>query len=225
MCDASAVDLRPATAAELPFLQPGPELVDVPRMGPLDLNSLRGYPRILSAYLVPSLTRIEERLFVFGLVTSRRPERVLEIGFRFGGMSFLMLSAMQDTGRGQLVSIDPSPSAALDFSQFGESFHLVTGNSPAALAEAGRILGGPVDLAFVDGDHVRAAVAADLQGVFPLMAPGGYILLHDAFTPDVRESTEEFLASKTGVVVDCGFVCPWHNEQGWSGLRLLRVEG
>jgi len=40
------------------------------------------------------------------------------------------------------------------------------------------------DLIFVDGDHVAAAVAKDLENSCKWLSEGGTIVLHDAFPPD-----------------------------------------
>ena len=40
--------------------------------------------------------------------------------------------------------------------------------------------GGPVDLVFVDGDHLEPGVLADWELWHPHVAPGGHVLFHDA---------------------------------------------
>lgn len=214
--------VKTVTEDSLPLL-PGVRDHDAPRTEPLDLHGLDSYPRVVAAYFAPSLSRIEERLFVFGFLIARRPERVLEIGFRYGGMAYVILNAMEDSGQGRLVSVDPAPQPALDFGSLNRRFTLVRGPSPDALPRACELLGGPIDICFIDGDHAEAAVTADLDGVLPLMANDSYILLHDPYRPDVSRATEMFLARHGPRVLDCGYPCPLKGDEDWSGLRLLRV--
>jgi predicted O-methyltransferase YrrM len=187
-----------------------------------ELESIDSWGRILAAYDAPSLTSHAERVFTYGLILAKRPERVLEIGFRYGGSSFLMLCALQDAERGRLVSIDPHPDPVVDFARFGDRFTLIRGASPLEVPKAVQTLGGPVDLCFVDGDHSYAAVLADLFAIEPHMANDSYALLHDASFPDVQRATDEFLNRHRNRVIDCGLVCPLTSADGWSGLRMLR---
>jgi len=39
---------------------------------------------------------------------------------------------------------------------------------------------GPVRLLFVDGNHERASVEADVDAWLPFLVPGGFLLLHDS---------------------------------------------
>jgi hypothetical protein len=207
----------------LPFIESEASRHGVVRTTEFDLNSIDSWGRILGAYDAPSQTTHSERLFTYGLIMAKRPERVLEIGFRFGGNSFLMLCALEDVGHGKLVAIDPEPAPVLDFSRFGDRFTLIRGRSPEDVPRAIDALGGTVDFCFVDGDHTAPSVRADLEAIIPHMAKESYVLLHDATRPSVHRATQAFLSTRSGRVIDCGLVCPWASDDKWSGLRLLRV--
>jgi predicted O-methyltransferase YrrM len=210
--------------SSLPLLRPREELSGVAVMPLIDFSSIYSYGRIISAYETPAQASIAERLFLFAAVVAKSPSRVLEIGFRYGGTSFLILCALADAGGGgRLVSIDPEPESVLDFSHFGDRFRLIQGRSPDDLPAALAVLGGPVDLCFVDGDHDYAGVLADLEAVGPHMAMESFLLLHDAQRPTVRHATDEFLRRHAPRVVDCGLVAPTTNEEQWGGLRMLRM--
>ena len=207
----------------LPFLLPKAKALGIATTSAYDLNSLESWGRVLGVYDAPSETTHGERLFTFGLVMAKRPERVLEIGFRFGGNSFLMSCALEDVGRGSLVALDPYPESVLDFTRFGDRFSLIRGRSPEDVPRAVAALGGRVDLCFLDGDHSYSAVRKDLEAIDRHMADESYILMHDATYPAVQRATDEFLAERAPRIVDCGLVCPSVTADGWSGLRLLRV--
>jgi hypothetical protein len=204
-------------------LRPLSELPGIFSMPDVDLGSLDSFGRVLAAYDCPSQTGVFERLFIFALVAAKKPQRVFEIGFRFGGSSFLMMSALEDVGEGgRLVALDPKPEPALDFSRFGDRFELVRGSSPEDVPGAVARLGGPVDLCHVDGNHDYEPVLADLEAVYRHLAPDAYLLLHDAYWPDVRRAADQFLRRHPRTLVDCGFVVPWPNAEGWGGVRMLR---
>lgn len=207
----------------LPFITSKAAALGISMTSVYDLNSLETWGRIVSAYDAPAETTHGERLFIFGLVMAKRPERVLEIGFRFGGTSFLIACALEDLGRGRLVSIDPDPQSVLDFSRFGDQFTLIRGHSPRDVPRAVAVLGGPIEFCFLDGDHAYGSVLADLESIEPHMADESYILMHDPMQPEVQRATEDFLSRQAGRVVDCGLVCPFTSDTKWSGLRLLRV--
>jgi predicted O-methyltransferase YrrM len=63
--------------------------------------------------------------------------------------------------------------------------HRVTlhkGDSARSVAAASRSLASEsVDLAFIDGDHSGPGAVRDFHAVEPLLATGGYIVLHDTF--------------------------------------------
>lgn len=209
----------------LPFLRQREGLEGVSVMPPVDFSSIHSFGRIISAYESPSQTSIAERVFTFGLVFARQPARVLEIGFKFGGTSFLMLCALADAGGGRLVALDPNPEPALDFSSFGDRFQLVRGRSPEDLPAAIAALGGPADLCHLDANHGYEPVLADLEALLPHMAAESYILLHDAMWPEVRQAVDRFLGRHSPDVVDCGVIAPSSNALGYAGLRLLRIRG
>lgn len=63
--------------------------------------------------------------------------------------------------------------------------------SPEALA----LIPEPIDFVYIDGDHIYESVLADLEGVWPLMVPGGWICGHDyceIFEHGVPRAVAEF---------------------------------
>jgi cephalosporin hydroxylase len=107
----------------------------------------------------------------------------------------------------------------------------VEGHSPGVLPEVVRQAGGRFDLVLVDGDHTYEGVLADASGLLPCVEPGGYVLFHDGFHPDVARAIDEFVASHPGEVLDLGLltrevtsqVDGAGNRVEWGGLRLVRV--
>ena len=56
-------------------------------------------------------------------------------------------------------------------------------------------LGGPFDVAIIDGDHTSRAVASDTRGVRSVLAPGGVILWHDYEWRSVAKVIDGFAAA------------------------------
>ena len=139
-------------------------------------------------YTEPSDMCVPDRVMLYALVRGLRPERVLEIGVRWGGGARIISAALEDSGGlGQAVGIDPEPMALRARPQelFGR-YDVLRGYSPEAIPEAVAKLGGLVDLAIIDAMHTHNHVSADFNGVAPYIAPGGHVLLHDTFHPGHR---------------------------------------
>ncbi len=190
-------------------------------LGPFEAR-LAGAP----AELLPA-----ERLVLLALVSGLRPRACLEIGTFRGGSADLICAALDAAGAGRLVCLDPRPQIAPEtLERLAGRATLLRGDSPAAIPEAARLVGGSFDFVFVDGDHGRAGVAADLEGCLPFLADGAHVLLHDAHFRDVRAGIDDVLA-RHPELVDAGLVSTEQNPVPtppgeppvvWGGLRLLR---
>lgn len=175
----------------------------------------------------PSDMCVPDRVMLYALVRGLRPERVLEVGVRWGGGARIIAAALEDAGGpGRAVGIDPQTEAFRPRPRelFGR-YELVRGYSPEATPAAVARLGGPVDLAFIDAMHTHDHVLADLRGVLPHLAPGGHVLLHDAFHLGIDRAAAEVMADRPDLV-DCGFLTR-HPTLGdapvaYQGLRLIR---
>jgi cephalosporin hydroxylase len=179
-------------------------------------------------YTQPSDMCIPDRLMLYALIRGLRPERVLEIGVRWGGGARIIASALEDTGgSGRAVGIDPEPEAfrARSGELFGR-YELLRGYSPGAIPEAVAKLGGPIDLALIDAMHTHDHVLADFQGVVPHLAPGSHVLLHDTFHQGIDRAVAEVMAEHSGFV-DCGFLTRHPDLSdapvAYQGLRLVRL--
>ncbi len=194
----------------------------------------------------PTLLLPPENLLLYALVVTLRPRRVLEIGTYRGGSANVIVKALDEVARlapliatwqdalgGEgdnhqvadsaaescLICVDPQPDIQVDWSALTHRATLLRASSP-------------VDLCFIDGDHRYQAVLADTFGVLPYVRPGGYLLFHDAFHPEVQSAIDEAVTSVAGLA-DCGQIARFRliDFQGttgpvntpWNGLRLVRV--
>nr|WP_311538577.1 class I SAM-dependent methyltransferase [uncultured Bradyrhizobium sp.] len=183
---------------------------------------------ISAVYFHPSDMCEPDRIMLYALIRGLRPARVLEIGARWGGGARIISSALEDSGFGKAVGIDPEPKNFRPTPK--ELFHryeLMTGYSPGAIPEAVRKLGGGIDLAFIDAMHTHDHVLADFEGVIPFMAEGSHVLLHDTFHVGINRAIEEVLSANP-TFVDCGFITRYPNIMdnapvAYEGLRLVRT--
>jgi predicted O-methyltransferase YrrM len=173
----------------------------------------------------PTEMTFEERLFLFSLVRGTAPQRVLEIGTSQGGSALIFANALEANGSGTVVGIDPMPRIEIPDHRFHGRFHLVTGESPGAIAEAAELAGGRFDLVLIDGMHIYSQAAADLAGAMPYLADDAYILFHDAFHYGVSEAIREAVEADPHLH-DCGYVCARPRTVGLllthGGFRLVR---
>ena len=173
----------------------------------------------------PTEMTFEERLFLFALVRGTAPQRVLEIGTSQGGSAAIFAAALEANGSGVVVGIDPAPRIELPEATFHDRFHLVTGASPEAIADASEIAGGDFDLVLIDGMHIYQQAADDIAGALPYMADHAYVLFHDSFHYGVSEAIREAIESDP-TLHDCGYVCSQARTVGLhlthGGFRLVR---
>lgn len=183
--------------------------------------------RIGAVYWKPSDMCEPDKIMLYAIVRGFHPERVLEIGARWGSGARIISSALEDTGFGKAVGIDPETAAfrptASDL--FGR-YELINGYSPEAIPLAVERLGGAIDLAFIDAMHTHDHVLADLRGVLPHIREGGHILLHDTFHAGINAAITKTIASNPSLF-DCGFITrhPTINDDApvaYQGLRLIR---
>jgi cephalosporin hydroxylase len=183
---------------------------------------------IRSIYFHPSDMCEPDRVMLYALVRGLRPERVLEIGARWGGGARIISAALNDSGIGKAIGIDPEPQnfrpSAKDLLN---RYELMTGYSPQDVPAAVAKLGGKIDLAFIDAMHTHDHVYADFNAVIPHMASGGHVLLHDTFHVGIHTAIEKVLAANPDFI-DCGFLSRYPSvlpdaPVAYEGLRLIRT--
>lgn len=183
---------------------------------------------IRSVYINPSDMCEPDRIMLYALVRGLRPERVLEIGARWGGGARIISGALQDSGFGEAVGIDPEPQAFRPSqSALFNRYTLLAGYSPQVIPQAVSTLGGKIDLAFIDAMHTHDHVLADFNGVVPHMIVGGHVLLHDTFHVGINKAIETVLAENPQFT-DCGFITRYPSIMenapvAYEGLRLIRT--
>jgi predicted O-methyltransferase YrrM len=154
----------------------------------------------------PTCIAPEGGMLLQALIRNIQPETVVEAGTALGASTIWLSSGLQANGRGALWTYDlfvpPKDPDRHDHPLFNPPFEnvaqrltdagvreLVTmrrGDSAANIAEDAATLRerGGVQFAFIDGDHSPKGILADFAQLEPLLAVGGYLVLHDVY-PDL----------------------------------------
>lgn len=170
------------------------------------------------------------------LAARLRPGRILEIGLGSGGS--LRALARVASGAATIVNIDlpAGPFGGLEDESFVETIrgykreeqdlHLLRANSHdrETIEQASSLLGQPIDLLFIDGDHSYEGVKADFEDYGPLVRTGGLIGFHD-IVPGAPGSVggvprlwREIKETRRGCIE---LVESW--QQGGYGIGVVRV--
>lgn len=174
-----------------------------------------------------------ERLLLYTLSFTLRPERYLEIGTLNGGSALLVAAALDSlNSSGRLICIDPRPQIEPEhWQRLAHRVTLLEGYSPDILPKARELAGGPFDFILIDGDHTQAGVLRDARGVLPFAADGAYLLFHDSFYFEVAKAIDHLVREHPHDLIDFGLltreytVTPGTEDSGvrWGGLRMLQV--
>lgn len=128
-------------------------------------------------------------LLIGAAVRLERPSIMVETGVAHGFSSAIALRAMEDIGRGRLVSIDLPP-LEIDDDSIGaivpaglrHRWRLELGPSRALLP---KLLEeeGPIDIFFHDADHTYSSQMEEYRTAWPHLRPGGLLLSDDVINP------------------------------------------
>lgn len=163
---------------------------------------------------VPAYQNVAEFGLLWQMVADRQPQRVLEIGSLYGGTlwwwshlpglrQLVTVDLVTDWDQIRPDVIDARPQWAgwcshLDFHELCADSH-----DPATLDAVRGRLDGPLDFAFIDGDHSYDGVRSDFELWSPLVRPGGLVAFHDTirngdrWEPGVEQFTRELRWSHT----------------------------
>jgi hypothetical protein len=141
---------------------------------------------------------VQEVYFLEHALAAYKPKRALIIGNSMG-WSTLALGLLMPQGK--VVAIDMAPDQAmrdgLDLTnrvakRHGLPARAVQATSPRDVASVvDRELGGPVDLAFIDGLHTNEQVVLDYRAVRAKAAPDAVYLFHDVAMFDLHAGIAE----------------------------------
>lgn len=175
-------------------------------------DALLVQPNIPEAHLGLALARRpgpDYRHWLTRLHQVLRPQVYLEIGVESGQTLRLAQAPTVAIGIDPVPAPDAAPHGT-DGSAAQTHIHAVTSQaffaSPQSIAE----IPGPVELAFIDGDHGFASVLHDFMQVEAVSHPNGVIVLHDTWPLNSLTASP---SRKTG----------FYTGDGWKLLPCLRA--
>ena len=186
------------------------------------------YERIYRCKDCNAYLAMRERVFLYSIVYSLAPQRVLEIGTFKGGSAFIISGALDDLAlNGKLITIDPYPEQIeVEWSAVSHNTKSVKGFFPQDIDKVILPDGEKYDFVFVDGDHSYSGVLNDLKYLPEILNKNAYVLLHDAYNADVKRAIHH--AINKYAYHDCGMVGRVKNDiysnDLYGGLHLLLVK-
>jgi predicted O-methyltransferase YrrM len=126
----------------------------------------------------PCIHEWEFRNLVKLVVDELHPKRGVELGTYSGWFGSLFSHICTES----MISVDNAPQALAEASKAGtDRLHYVFKNTQhqETVNEVMRMLGGPIDLLFIDADHYYAGVKKDFDLWSPHVRPGGFVVFHD----------------------------------------------
>jgi predicted O-methyltransferase YrrM len=128
-----------------------------------------------------SLWRVEGQV-LYALVRALKPTNVLELGTWYGCSATHILQALEDNGHGTLLGVDNhvqgGPAAIGDM--IPDALRERFTHQDQHIMEYVTTADAQFDLIFEDGMHDREQVAAVWSAAQRILAPGGFIVSHDA---------------------------------------------
>jgi predicted O-methyltransferase YrrM len=140
--------------------------------------------------LAPILARVEgylfphEAVFLYWLARSAPGTgAIVEIGSYRGRSTLCLASGASARRRTRIAAVDPHVyETEAEFRENLRRFGM-TGAVEVVVVpsvDAARSWREPVRVLFVDGNHERSSVEADVDAWFPHLEPGGFLVLHDS---------------------------------------------
>ena len=133
----------------------------------------------IEGYLYP-----HEALYLYWLArTAPDPANIIEVGSLRGRSTLCLAAGVRQRGHGRVYAVDPHVYGTLlelraNIERFG--FQRQVTVVPERSIEVAPRWGEPIQAIFIDGDHTRAAVEADVCLWLPHLQPGGMLVMHDS---------------------------------------------
>lgn len=138
--------------------------------------------------LPDDLIRLQE------VVTSIRPDVIIETGIYYGGSLLFHATVCEGLGNGRVIGIDrqiaAETRAAVSSHRLSHRIAMIEGDSASsATVAAVRGLVGEAKsvLVILDSDHSRAHVAREMEAYAPLVTRGSYLIVCDGIMHDLAD--------------------------------------
>lgn len=163
---------------------------------------------------------------ILALVAANRPHTVVEVGTYRGRTAAAISASLEANRYGRVYTIDNGPeddaTAATDAlcGVRGNRAVQVRASSVDAFREWGRA---EIDLLLIDGGHDYGTAATDIALWSRLLAPTGWMIIHDTVTRLLRSFPEDYLFPlDTYDVIDVVAVHDRPSGHEWEGAAIVR---
>jgi cephalosporin hydroxylase len=143
----------------------------------------------------PVIQHPEDMVRMQEVVYALKPDVIVETGVAHGGSLIYNASLLQNIGKGRVVGVDieirPHNRAAIEAHSLAPMITLIEGDSVAPeIVDRVRALIKPGDtvLVFLDSDHSRRHVLAELEAYHSLVSVGSYIVATDGIMREVYDT-------------------------------------
>lgn len=119
----------------------------------------------------------EMRTFLALALEELKPERTVELG-TYKGFTGALLSLVTSK---QTVSVDIDDHGTIEAKPYGHNLSNFQGDATSEdfVSMTTHLLGGPIDLLFIDDGHYYETIVKEFELWRPHVRPGGWIVFHD----------------------------------------------
>ena len=143
---------------------------------------------------LPILQLPEDLVRLQEVVTSLRPDVIVECGIHLGGSLLFHATICEALGNGRVIGIDQhigaETRAALTGHRLSHRITLIEGDSasaPTLAAVRGLVRQGESILVILDSDHSREHVTRELEAYAPLVTPSSCLIVSDGIMHDLTD--------------------------------------
>lgn len=141
---------------------------------------MKFWKRINSEVPNDDSTHLEDRLFIYGLIRSLKPEICVEVGTHKGLTALCIAQALHENGKGMLVTCDPFDYRQEDnFRKFPQLHKRIIFKKEEGESLNVRAFG-EIGFLFIDGFHQKEPVLAEIKNLFPQLSDKAVVLFHDS---------------------------------------------
>jgi cephalosporin hydroxylase len=152
------------------------------------------YPYTFTWHGRPIIQLPEDMIRAQEVIFAVRPDVLVETGVAHGGSLVYYASLFRILGKGRVVGVDieirPHNRKAIEEHPLASSITLIEGSSTddAIVGQVrASIRGGETVMVFLDSNHTKAHVAAELEKYAPLVTEGSYIVATDGIMEDLHD--------------------------------------
>lgn len=158
------------------------------------------------------LMSCREKLAIIGLLQCLKPKKVIEFGYHRGGTTKWLAGFAE-----KVITVDVNEFVSEASEKYSnvESWNCPTGEAINKI----KLNNLKFDLAIIDADHTRKAVAYDISGILPHTE---VILMHDSFNPACRRGMLDALESQSSHAFYLDFIPSILKRDGlWGGFAIV----